>query len=123
MVFGSIIRFCGRAAVFAALAALLWQASCTLGLTALAKAEVAAPAGSGCHDSAPATPNVPSSGQKCCNGEHSPDALLNPASTAPAPLPALELAYGPLDSSILLRHAAEIVPPAAGPPLRFTLRI
>lgn len=109
--------------MFVALAAFLWQASCTIGLTALARAEVAAPADSGCHDSAPATPYAPSSGQKCCNGEHSPDALIAAAPVTPAPFAAVELADGPFDPGIPLHYAVEIVTPSYGPPLLHALRI
>jgi hypothetical protein len=114
-VFGLILRLSGRVAMFAAMAALLLHASCTIGVTPLV-----APTDSGCHESAPSSPNPE---QKCCDGDHSPDALLS-ASVAMAPLPAaMELADSPCITNVLQHHPAEIVSPSPGPPLLISLRI
>lgn len=123
MAFGSIIRFGGRVAVFAAMAALLLQVSCTIGLTPSATAELTQPADSGCHHSVPATPDAPNSGQKCCNGEHSPEALLPASPVAATPLATAEPVHGLFDSDVSSRHEAEIATPSTGPPWLLALRI
>jgi len=101
--------------MFVAIAALLLHAACTIGATPLA-----APAGSGCHESAPS----PNPEQKCCDGDHSPEALLS-ATVALAPPPAanMELAYSTSITNVFERHMAEIVSPSPGPPLLLSLRI
>jgi hypothetical protein len=114
-ILGSMLRYSGRVAIFAAMAALLLHASCTIGV-----APLAAPADSGCHESAPVSPNPQ---QKCCDGDHSPEALLS-ATVAVAPPPAaMEPAGSPLITYALQYRVAEIVSPAPGPPLLVSLRI
>jgi hypothetical protein len=120
---GSMVRLAARVAVFAAMAALLLQASCTIGLNSLANTETISTAGGGCHDSAPVTPSAPGSGHICCNGEHAPEALLS-AVVMPAPLASVGLVRNPFsDSSVRSPHAAEIAPPVSGPPGPLALRI
>jgi hypothetical protein len=119
-----IIRLSGKIAIVAAMAALLLQASCTIGLTAMATAESAIATHSGCHDSAPSTPDAPNSGQKCCNGKHSPEALL--AATTVAPLPLASTKFVSSVNSVaspFLPHATEIAIPPSGPPGPLALRI
>jgi hypothetical protein len=114
-VFGLMLRLSGRVAVFAAIAALLLHASCTIGVTPLT-----APIDSGCHESAPSSPNPE---QKCCDGNHFPDALLS-ATVAIAPPPtAMELVDSYFIKNVFERHTAEIVSPSPGPPLLISLRI
>jgi hypothetical protein len=114
-VFGLMLRLSGQVAMFVAMAALLLHASCTIGVTLLA-----APTGSGCHESAPSSPNPE---QWCCDGDHSPEALLS-ATVALAPPPAaMELADSPFITNVLEYHTAEIVSPSPGPPLLISLRI
>ncbi|HET9166220.1 MAG TPA: hypothetical protein VFP11_09490 [Candidatus Angelobacter sp.] len=92
-----------RVAAFAAIAALLLQVSCMPDLPAIS-VQNAAQSDSGCHESAPPTPNAPNSSHICCSGDHSPDALLS-ATVAPvllisdvgrshltSPLPSLAIA-------------------------------
>jgi hypothetical protein len=111
-----LLRLSGRVAMFAAIAVLLLHASCTVGVTPLA-----VPTDSGCHESAPSSPGP---AQMCCDGDHSPDALLS-ATVALAPPPAanVELAYSPSITDVFERHTAEIVSPSPGPPLLISLRI
>ena len=123
MAMGRIFRFAGRVVALAAMAALLLQASCTAGLAPLATAEAAQPADSGCHDSTPATPEAPASGQKCCSGDHSPVALLTPSPVAAAPLAAAEPVHDLFDRNFLSRPTAEIVTSSSGPPRLLALRI
>jgi hypothetical protein len=119
-----IFRWSGKVAVFAAMAALLLQASCTVGLAPMATAETASSNHSGCHDSTPATPGVPSSGQKCCNGEHSAEALLAASPTEPISLVSAQFISSTVfDLSALSRHATVIVAPSSGPPGLLVLRI
>jgi hypothetical protein len=119
-----IFRWSGKVAVFAAMAALLLQASCTVGLAPMATAETASSTHSGCHDSAPATPGVPSSGQKCCNGEHSAEALLAAPPTEPMPLVSAQFISSTVfGSSALSRRTNGIVTPPSGPPGLLVLRI
>jgi hypothetical protein len=114
-VFESMLRFSGRTAMFVAIAALLWHASCTIDI-----APLAASADSGCHESAPASPNPE---QKCCDGDHSPEALLSVAvALAPPPI-TMDHAYGPSITNVMGSHTAEIVSPSPGPPLLISLRI
>ena len=125
MAIWKIFRWSGRLAVFMAIAALLLQTSCTIGLAPMATAEMAASSThSGCHDSTPAAPGVPGSGQKCCNGEHSAEALLSASPTEPMPLASAKfVSSDSFRPSALLRHATEIVTPSSGPPGPFVLRI
>lgn len=81
----SMVQFAVRVAAFAAVVALLLQISCTVAPPAFANAGIGTHGDSGCHESAPATPNAPDSGHICCGGDHSPDALLSTIVT-PAPL-------------------------------------
>jgi hypothetical protein len=110
-----MLRVSGTVAMFAAIAVLLLHASCTIGI-----APLAVPIDSGCHESAPASPNPE---QKCCDGDHSPEALLNAAIAVAPPAVAVEVAYTPFATNVLMRHAAEILPPSPGPPLLISLRI
>ena len=119
----TMVRFTGRVAVFAATAALLLQASCTIGLTSLASAELIPMDDAGCHHSLPAQPDAPNSGQMCCNGQHSPEALLTAVPIAPAPLATTELVHGLLDTSLRSTHAAEIAITSSDPPHPLVLRI
>jgi hypothetical protein len=117
---GSMIRWTGRVAVFAAMAALLLQASCTISLESRANVEAAFTADTGCHDS---TPSAPDSGHICCNGEHAPEALLS-AAVVPTLLTAVGLVRNPIfDSGVHSLHAAEIALPVSSPPGPLALRI
>src|ERR1041385_7967994 len=80
----SMARFTLRVAAFAAVAALLLQVSCTVGLPKVADVQLETHSDSGCHEHAP-SPKAPDSSHICCNGDHSPDALLS-AFVTPAPL-------------------------------------
>jgi hypothetical protein len=75
-----------RVAAFAAVAALLLQVSCLASLPAVSTVQVETHGDSGCHESAPPTPDTPDPSHICCSGDHSPDALLSavvtPASIA-----------------------------------------
>jgi hypothetical protein len=81
----SMVQFTVRVAAFAAVAALLLQISCISGLPAVTTAQIGTHDDSGCHESAPSTPNTPDSSHVCCSGDHSPDALLSAIAT-PSPL-------------------------------------
>src|SRR5579871_1601484 len=119
-----IFRLSGRVAIFAAMMALLLQASCTIGLTAMATAESVAPTHSGCHDSAPSTPDAPNSGKKCCNGKHSPEALLAATTVAPLPLVSAKVVSSMhFVAGTFVPHATEIATPPFGPPGPLVLRI
>lgn len=118
------IRLSGRIAIFAAMAALLLQASCTIGLTAMVTAESVIASHSGCHDSAPSTPDAPNPGQKCCNGKHSPEALLAATTVAPLPLASAKFVSSVhFVASAFSPHATEIATPPSGPPGLFVIRI
>jgi len=120
---GSMVRLTGRVAVFVAVAALLFQASCTVALTSIANVEPAFNPGTGCHDSAPDTPKTPDSGHICCSGEHSPEALLSAAITPP-PLTAVGLVRNLFfTASIRTNLASNVASSASGPPRLPTLRI
>jgi hypothetical protein len=119
-----IFRWSGKVAVFAAMAALLLQASCMVGLAPMATAETDSSLHSGCHDSTPATPGIPSSGQRCCNGEHSAEALLTAAPAVFMPFVSAKFVSSDFfGSSVLSRRANEIVNPPSGPPGLLVLRI
>ena len=75
----AMVRFTVRVAALAAVATLLLQAACTMGPASVTHLEAAAPAESGCHEPAPATPSTPDPEHICCGGSHSPDALLTAA--------------------------------------------
>ncbi len=81
----SMVQFAVRVAAFAAVAALLLQISCTVAPPIFKNAQIGTHDDSGCHESAPLTPNTPDSSHICCSGNHSPDALLN-AIVTPSPL-------------------------------------
>jgi len=123
MALGWIFRFTGRVAALGAMAALLLQVSCTIGLPPLVKAEAPPPAHSGCHDSAPATPETPAPGQKCCNGEHSPLALMTAPPVPATPFAITEAIYELIGLSFASHDTAEIVTPSSGPPRLLALRI
>ena len=80
----SMVQFAGRVVAFAAVAALLLQISCMPDLPAIS-VQNATQSDSGCHESAPPTPPPPDSSHICCNGDHSPDALLSAVIT-PVPI-------------------------------------
>lgn len=80
----SMVQFAVKVAAFAAVLALLLQISCMSGVTAVTTAQPGTQSDSGCHEHAPA-PKAPDSNHICCNGDHSPDALLS-AFVMPAPL-------------------------------------
>jgi len=80
----SMVQSMVRVAAFTAVAALLLQVSCIASLPAVSTV-VETQGDSGCHESAPPTPNAPDSSHICCSGDHSPDALLS-ATVAPVPL-------------------------------------
>jgi hypothetical protein len=81
----SMVQFAVKVAAFAAVAALLLQISCMVGLPAVTTVQIEWQGDAGCHESAPPTPNTPDSSHICCSGDHSPDALLSAFAT-PAPL-------------------------------------
>jgi hypothetical protein len=116
-VFGLMLRLNGLVAMFVAMAALLLHASCTIGATPLA-----APTDSGCHESTP-SPNPPNPEQKCCDGDHSPEALLSATIALAPPVANMELAYRPSITNVFERQMAEILSPSPGPPLLISLRI
>jgi len=80
----SMVQSMARVAAFVAIAALLLQVSCMPDLPAVS-VQNATQSDSGCHESAPPTPNAPDSSHICCSGDHSPDALLSAVIT-PVPL-------------------------------------
>jgi len=81
----SMVQSMARVAAFVAIAAPLLQVSCMASLPAVSTMQVETHGDSGCHESAPPTPNTPDSSHICCSGDHSPDALLS-ATVAPVPL-------------------------------------
>jgi hypothetical protein len=101
----SMIQFTGRVAAFAVVTALLLQISCTIGLPANLQLE--GQGDTGCHESAPPTPNTPDSSHVCCSGDHSPEALLS-AFVTHAPMVSDP---GMLDLTLALRFFAS---PSAG---------
>jgi hypothetical protein len=117
----AMARFTFRVAALAAVAALLLQASCTMGFAPVKHLEFNAPAGSGCHE--PAEPSTPDSGHICCGGDHSPDALLSAANTASIPMVAQVLKIRAFDLATPSRVFAAAVSPSSGPPVPFALRI
>jgi hypothetical protein len=119
----AMVRNSGRVAVFAAIAALLFQVSCSIGLPSPAAIETAALAGPGCHDSMPAAPKAPQSDHRCCAAEHSYEALLT-ATTMPMPPVMAEVLLNPaFDSGSIPQNSAEIAIYSSGPPVAFALRI
>src|SRR6476619_6421139 len=97
----SMVQSMARVAAFVAIAALLLQVSCMPDLPAVS-VQNATQSDSGCHESAPPTPNAPDSSHICCSGDHSPGALLS-AIVTPAPLVSDR---GVLDLTLPLRFFA-----------------
>jgi hypothetical protein len=121
---GKILRVSGRVATFVAMAALLLHTSCTIGLTSLSSPEASTLTHSGCHEPAPSTPDAPNSGQKCCNGDHSPEALLTVGLAASTPFVSTEFVSSALfDKRVMQPHISEIATPSPGPPSPLALRI
>jgi hypothetical protein len=123
MGFNAMVRKLVRVAAFAAMLVLLAQAACMIGLPSVATAQIGAPVESGCHESAPSTPDSPKSEHICCSGEHSPDALLNAAVT-PVPLGIAE--HFSIPTFVLSSFdpsSADISASFSGPPGVFALRI
>lgn len=122
MGFSSMIRWLVRVAAFTAIACLSVQAACSIGVPQLTSAQNDTRGDSGCHESAPPTPNGPVSSHICCSGDHSPDALLS-AIVTPVPLVS---GPGVLDLTLALRFfapssadlLASFSPPRQGLPLR-----
>lgn len=124
MSIGKIFRMSERVATLVAMAALLLHASCTIGLTSLASPATSTLTHSGCHEPAPSTPDAPNSGQKCCNGDHSPKALLTASPAASMSFVSTELIpSGLFDKRTTQRHVSEIAIPSSGPPSPLFLRI
>lgn len=119
----SMVQFAVRVAAFAAVAALLMQVSCMAGLPALTNMQIETHGDSGCHESAPSTPNAPDSSHICCSGDHSPDALLS-AFITPAPM-VLDRGFVSLTSASRSFASASIYIPASfSPPYKpLSLRI
>ena len=82
----AMVRFTVRVAALAAVAALLLQPACAAGFIEVTNPHAAAPAESGCHEPAPATPGTPPPAHVCCGGDHSPDALLTTAYITALPM-------------------------------------
>jgi len=119
----AMVRFTARVAALAAVAALLLQATCAMDFTPLTHLEAAAPATSGCHESAPATPTAPDPGHVCCGGNHSPDALLSAVNPTAIPIVLQILEIPAFDLATPDRLFAATVSPSSGPPVPFALRI
>jgi hypothetical protein len=119
----AMARFTVRVAALAAVAALLLQPACTMGFTGVTHLEAAAPAESGCHEPAPATPSTPDPGHICCGGDHFPDALLTTTYLTALPMVSQTSQSPAFDLSAprLLIAATEI--PSSSPPGPFVLRI
>ena len=120
---GSMVQFTARVAVFAAVAALLLQAACPMDFAGVTHLEAAAPANSGCHESAPATPSTPDPGHVCCAGNHSTDALLNAPNTTALPVVSQMLKIPAFDLTSPSRLFAATAGPSVGPPMPLALRI
>jgi len=127
MGFNAMVRRMVRVAAFAAIVVLLAQAACMIGLPSVATAQIGALVESGCHESAPSTPDSPKSEHICCSGEHSPDALLSAAVT-PVPLDIAEhfsirtFFVSPF-ASPFAPSSADISASFSGPPGLLALRI
>jgi len=119
----AMVRFTTRVAAMAAVAVLLLQAACTMGFASGSHLEAAAPAESGCHETAPATPTAPDRGQVCCGGDHSPDVLLSAVNNAAIPMASQMLHFPTLDLPSPNRLFAATAGPSSGPPVPFALRI
>jgi len=119
----SMVQFTVRVAAFAAVAALLLQVSCTVGLQEVAHVQLETHSDSGCHESAPPMPNTPDSSHICCSGDHSPDALLSAVVTS-APLPLNRCTLDPTSASWYFVPFSTDVPVSFSPPHgSFALRI
>jgi hypothetical protein len=121
---GKVFCLDGRIAAFVAMAVLFLHTSCIIGLTLFADQEANASPHSACHEPEPATPDAPNSGQKCCNGVHSPEALLTTGPTELAPFISTELSSSSLfGTGRAARLISDIATTAYGPPLPSVLRI
>ena len=119
----SMIQFAVRVAAFAAVAALLLQISCTVAPPAFANTQIGTHDGSACHESAPSTPTAPDSSHLCCNGDHSPDALLSAfVSSAPLVL-AKHLPIPIFEATASMTSSADRFTSFSRPPGLLTLRI
>jgi hypothetical protein len=94
----SMVQFAVRVAAFAAVAAILLQASCMIETSTLTNLQIGTHSDSGCHETTPPTPSAPDSGHICCGGDHSVDALLSATATS-GPL-ALDEAFLSLNSAL-----------------------
>jgi hypothetical protein len=119
----SMVQFAVRVAAFAAIACLLLQAACTIGVPQLIPVQAETQGDSGCHESSPPTQNAPNPSHICCSGDHFPDALLSTTATSP-PL-ALDGAFLSLTSALpSYALASTAFPSSFSPPHRpFSLRI
>jgi len=118
----AMVRFTVRVAALAAVAALLLQPACAAGFTEITDLH-AAPAESGCHEPAPATPGTPPPVHVCCGGDHSPDALLTTAYITALPMVSQTLhspAFEPSAPRLLIAAADS---PSSSPPGTLVLRI
>jgi hypothetical protein len=123
MGFSAMVRRTGRVAAFAAMVVLLAQAACMIGLPSVATAQIESPGGSDCHESAPSMPHSPNSEHFCCNGNHSPEALLSAPET---PLPLGLAAHFSIRTFVLssfVHSSADISASFSGPPGLLALRI
>lgn len=118
-----MVLFTARVAALAAVAALLLQATCAIGFASVARLEAAAPAASGCHETAPATPTMPDPGHVCCGGDHSPDALLSAVNPTAIPMVSQILEISAFDLATPRRVFAPTASPSSGPPGQLVLRI
>lgn len=119
----AMVRGSVKATALAALAALLLQAACILGPVVSVHVPLNPTGGSGCHESRPASPQVPDPGYLCCNGDHSPDALLSAAVT-----PVSAAFAGRISLPVLTLTAPQtllggVSIPVAKPPGQLALRI
>jgi hypothetical protein len=122
MGFSAMVRWSVRVAAFAAIVVLLAQAACMIGLPSVAT-QIGTPGESGCHESAPSTPDSPKSEHICCSGEHSPDALLSAAVT-PVPLGIAEhFSIRTFVLNLVAPSSADISASFSGPPGLLALRV
>lgn len=112
-----------RVAAFAAVGALFLQFFCAMGFAPVTHLEAAAPVGSGCHESVPATPSMPDQGHVCCDGNYSSDALLTAAYITAMPMVSQILHIPAFGLATPDRLFAATVGPSSGPPVPFALRI
>jgi hypothetical protein len=118
----AMVRFTTRVAALAAMAALLLQSACAMDFGGVTHLVTTIPVDSGCHESAPATPNTPDPGHICCAGDHSADALLTATY-----INALPMVSQTSQSPIVLTAPALFIPapelPSLSPPGTVVLRI